>query len=556
MNRTYKKKDTIILLTLLWISILSIFPYFFNNYIFSQDDLLFHRTRLENYYQAVKQLDLFPRVFPNMGLNFGYGADLFYPSILLLPFALFRIIGLSFVPSYYLYQLLISFVTAVCAYYFLYSIKKSEKLALLFSCFYTLSTYRLIDQSVRAALGETLAFAFLPLFVLGVYSIFYSDKQRWQLLGVGMSFLIASHLITAFYSFILLLIFLLVNWKKCKKNQIKNLIQAGFLTVGLSAWFLFPYLEQIKHLSFNFNNTTLWASGLNFNLGDLLVNSLANISAPFTELKPNIGLLLQVTILIGCIHYRKLSPTNKQITLATLAITLLATTIFPWGIFKKSVFATIQFPWRLLLFASFFSSLLAVSLIEQFRLISKKDVFIFITLSSFLTIGFNINNLTQSTIQNNIIVTNKNYTDFYESEIGHGKEYLVKNTDFKKYFATPNILIDGLPYTDSSHQTVNNYNESSYNLHIDTVKEVQLPKFYYVGYEVTDNQKIVPNYNKDGLVTIKLDQGLHTITITYKKTLIQKISVLFSVLCATLLILYNLFKFHTHKGIKKKRRLL
>ncbi|MFD1899915.1 hypothetical protein GQR36_07320 [Enterococcus termitis] len=95
-----------------------------------------------------------------MGLYFGYAADLFYPSILLLPFALFRLLGVSFVSSYYLYQLLISFATAVSAYYFLYSIKRTQKTALLFSCFYTLSTYRLIDQSVRAALGETLLYIF------------------------------------------------------------------------------------------------------------------------------------------------------------------------------------------------------------------------------------------------------------------------------------------------------------------------------------------------------------------------------------------------------------
>ncbi|WYJ81901.1 hypothetical protein IGL98_001619 [Enterococcus sp. DIV0840] len=542
MNSKYNKTKIILLLALLSISVISIFPYFFNNYIFSQDDLLYHRTRLESYSQAVKHLDFFPRVFPNMGLNFGYGADLFYPSILLLPFAFFRIVGIAFVPSYYLYQLLISFVTAASAYYFLYSIKKSQKLALLFSCFYTLSTYRLIDQSVRAALGETLAFAFLPLFIFGVYSIFYSDKHRWQLLGTGMSLLIASHLITAFYSFILLLIFILVNWKKCKLAQIKSLIMAGLLSLGLSAWFLFPYLEQIHHLTFNFNNTTLWANGLNFSLGDLFINSLANLSAPFTGLKPNIGLLLLVAVLIAGFNYRKLSPSNKRLSLATLAIILLATNIFPWGLFKVSILATIQFPWRLLLFASFFSSLLAVCLIEQFRLLSRKDFLVFLSLSSFLTLGFNINNLTQSNIQNNVTVTNENFTDFYESEIGHGKEYLVKDTDFKKYFASPGLIIDSIPYTDSSRKVENNYNYSIFKVMINGTQEVQLPKFYYKGYEVKLDQQVIRNYNKNGLVTVRLEQGLHEISVTYKKTVIQKFSAIFSVLLAGSLIFYNIIK--------------
>ncbi|WP_086313397.1 hypothetical protein A5821_000876 [Enterococcus sp. 7F3_DIV0205] len=542
MNTQYRKTKITLLIALLWISIISIFPYFFNNFIFSQDDLLFHRTRLENYSQAVKHLDFFPRVFPTMGLNFGYGADLFYPSILLLPFAIFRIIGISFVPSYYLYQLLLSFLTASTSYYFLYSVKKSQKLALLFSCFYTLSTYRLIDQSVRAALGETLAFIFLPLFILGIYSIFYSNRHRWQLLGIGMSLLIASHLITAFYSFIFLLLFIVINWKKCKQAQIKSLVQAGLLSLGLSAWFVFPYLEQIRYLTFNFANTTLWASGLNFNLSNLFMNSLANMSAPFTELAPNIGLLLLVAIVTAIFSYRKLTLVNKRLTLATIFFSLVSTTIFPWGFFKVSILATIQFPWRLLLFTSFSASLLAVCLIEQFLILSRKDVLILMALASFLTMGFNINNLTQSNIQNNITVTDENFTDFYESEIGHGKEYLVKDTDFKKYFASPGLFIDGVPSLDSSHHERNEYNVDYYSAQINGAQEVQLPKFYYKGYEVQVNQKVIPTYNKEGLVTVKLGQGVHNIRISYRKTTIQKISVIFSVLVVGLLIFYNFLK--------------
>lgn len=43
-------------------SVISIFPYFLNNYIVNQDDLLFHRSRLESYYQAVKHLDFFQEI--------------------------------------------------------------------------------------------------------------------------------------------------------------------------------------------------------------------------------------------------------------------------------------------------------------------------------------------------------------------------------------------------------------------------------------------------------------------------------------------------------------
>lgn len=539
---------------LIGISVISIFPYFFNNYIFSQDDLLFHRTRLESYYQSVRHWDLFPRIFPTMGLNFGYGADLFYPSILLLPFALFRFLGLAFVPAYFMYQFVISLTTAATAFYFMNSISPSKKSALLFSSFYTLSTYRLIDQSVRAALGETLAFAFLPLVALGVYSIFYSDKPRWKLLAIGMSFLIACHLITAFYTFIFLIIFILLHWKKCSQIQMKSILSAGLLSVGLSAWFLFPYLEQTHHLTFNFNKTILWATGLNFGLGDLFINSLTNLSAPFANLKPNLGVFLLIVVIAAGLNYPKLTTKNRRLTLVTLFTVLLSTNIFPWAIFKESILATIQFPWRLLLFASFFASLLAVNLIKQFNWLSSKNTLLFIALCSFLAISFNVNNLMQSQSQNYSTITNENFTDFYESEIGHAKEYLVKDTDFKTYFANPGLIINGIPYADSSKQTINTYHYSQYTLRTNGVQEVQLPKFYYEGYQVTDNQKIIENYNKNGLVTVKLDSGVHTLVISYKKTLIQKISTAFSLLVVGVLILVSLppvkKKFETNKPLK------
>lgn len=69
-----------------------------------------------------------------------------------------------------------------------------------------------------------------------------------------------------------------------------------------------------------------------------------------------------------------------------------------------------------------------------------------------------------------------------------------------------------------------------------------MPKFYYKGYEVKLDQQVIRNYNKNGLVTVRLEQGLHEISVTYKKTVIQKFSAIFSVLLAGSLIFYNIIK--------------
>lgn len=531
------KKELFIVLFLLFISVMSLFPTFLHAAIFNQDDLLFHRTRLESYYQAVKHLDFFPRVFPTMGLDYGYGVDLFYPSILLLPFAIFRLLGCSFVHAYYLYQLLISLATASSAFYFMYTLKKNTNSALLFSCLYTLATYRLIDQSVRAALGETLAFIFVPFVALGIYSFFYFEKPRLKLLSISMSLLLASHLITAFYSCLFLLLFLGIHWKKWTYKKWRELFSAALLTLALSAWFIFPYFEQTAAITFNFSNISLWETGLNFTASDLFSNSLATVSAPFNGLKPNIGIILLLSLLFALVNYSKLTFKNKRLTLLTAGMLLLSTNLFPWGLFKTSILATIQFPWRLLVFGSFFTALLAVSLSEQFLKLSKKQLILFLAISSLITLAFNVNLFVQGQQKHALTVTNETASTFYESELGHGKEYLVKDTDFKTYFSTPGLIIDGSPYTNSTEQTKNTYAYSRYILQTNGTQEVQLPKFYYKGYEVRDNQKVITNYNKKGLVTVKLAAGKHTLTIAYKKTIIQKIATSVSLIAVFILLL-------------------
>ncbi|MFD1899917.1 hypothetical protein GQR36_07330 [Enterococcus termitis] len=141
-------------------------------------------------------------------------------------------------------------------------------------------------------------------------------------------------------------------------------------------------------------------------------------------------------------------------------------------------------------------------------------------------------------------ITNKNVNDFYESEIGHGKEYLVKDTDFKTFFAAPTMIIDDVSYPDSANQTINKYQYSQYSVRINGVQEVQLPKFYYKGYEVLDNQRKINNYNKNGLVTVRLSQGSHVLRISYKKTIIQKSATLFSLLLVGFLCFKAVFKKH------------
>ncbi|WP_321385631.1 hypothetical protein [uncultured Enterococcus sp.] len=532
MKRFRNKIDYRVIGVLLLFSLLTVFPYFLNNFIYHQDDIFFHRTRLESYYEAVKQLDFFPRVFSGMGENYGYAADLFYPSILTLPFAVFRLLGMSFVTSFFLYQFLLSLTTAVIAYKVMKMITGSTYQGLFFSIFYTTATYRLIDQSIRGALGETMAFCFLPLIVYAIYRIVYDEKDSWLPLAVGMSLLIASHLITAFYTTIFIAMFLFTHINLLNKGKFFSFLKAGVASTFLSAWFLLPYLEQTLQLTFNFTKAKLWLIGLDFTLADLLGNSLSNIGKTSEALKPNFGLLILCVIIYALLNYKKLKDSEKRLTIATVALIIASTNLFFWASFQNTFLSVIQFEWRLLIFVTLFGGILATKLLFQQVKKPEKAIFLFSAFLIFvLTYSFNVQTMEISASKNSYVVTNENYTEFQQGEIGHGREYLVKDTDTSTYFQNSTPKIDNTVYLSHSTQQ-HSYKTSDYQIELLNDAVVQLPKFFYIGYTVFVDDKRMTNYEKDGLLTVDIPAGSHDVKVVYSGTTIQQVSVWLSLLTA------------------------
>lgn len=530
MKRVAAKVDYKVIAVLIVFSLLTLFPYFLNNFIYHQDDIFFHRTRLESYYEAVKQLDFFPRLFSTMGNNYGYAADLFYPSLLTLPFALFRLVGIGFVHSFFLYQFLISLTTAAIAYKVMKAMTGSKYQGLFFSILYTTATYRLIDQSIRGALGETLAFCFLPMILYAVYAIVYKEKDNWLLLTVGMSLLIASHLITAFYATIFIVIFLILHFHLLDRRKVISILKAGVSSAFLTAWFFLPYLEQTMQVTFNFTKAKLWLIGLDFTLGDLLGNSLSNIGKASEALKPNFGIFILGVLIYAMLHYKKLTDSAKALTNTTLLLIVASTNLFFWASFQDTFLSVIQFEWRLLIFVTLFGSILATWILFRHIDKSEKTIFLFSALLIFLlTYSFNVHTMEISSSKNSFIITDENFEEFQQSEIGHGREYLVKDTDTSTYFMNPVPKIDQTVYLTNTTQK-HSYKTSEYNVQLLNDSVVQLPKFYYIGYATSVDGTATSYYEKDGFLTMDVPAGEHEIIVTYVGTMIQRVSVWLSLL--------------------------
>lgn len=506
-----------------------LYPFFSENLIYSHDDFAFHRNRLESYFDSVHHGNFFPKVFPNMANGYGYAADLFYPSILILPYVVLRTVGLSFIQSYYGYMFIIAVSTYVVSYFSIRTIFKDNSIAFLFSVFYTTSTYRLLDQFLRGALGETLAFIFLPLVFLGLVQVFFEDKNKWITLAVSIALLIHSHMITSLIVTISIGLFFIHQFfsKKITTKIFMNFIKAIGLSFLLCLYIFLPIIEQNSKIVFIYiKNRTIWPTGLNYSFNELISNSFGNYSGNWENLKPGLGIVLILFIIIGLVYFSRSSKEMKFFYLLGILFAIIATNIFPWILFKRSYLAFIQFPWRILSIATFFLSLSLSFFIRDLNLKTLKwQIPVVVTIISLSFTLNTLNNFEANQIPN---ITNKSYSTFAPQAIGGGREYLPIDTDFDAIYENKENEITQ-PYGVMVREIKKDFNSFYYTTNVEPdLATITLPKIAYVGYDVLIDGIPAESLRKDGLLTFHIEKGFHNVKVTYAGTFLQKSSLTIS----------------------------
>lgn len=488
--------------------------------IYWQDDLSFHLARLENYTSAIKQGIFFPKVFPDMAKGYGYAVDLFYPSILLFPYAILRVLGFSPVISFILFQVILTLVTYFIAYYSMLKISERKMTSLIFSLLYTCSTYRFIDQWIRGALSETMAFIFVPLIIYGMYILLHRRHNNVIPLVLGMTLLAYTHLLSVFMTSMLLLVWLLIVICKAgvDKIMIFNLFKAASLTILCSSFVIFPILEQLSYNKFYLSNSGhIWSIGL-ISLSDLINNSISSQVSIRGDIKPNVGILLFLGVIISLVRWNNINKEHKYVFMVCLAILFITTNLFPWNALINNKFlGVIQFPWRFLLFASFFLAWNFSLLIDdKFRF-----GFVILFLSFILSISSTYNYINNVKLNNSPVITNKDYMDFYRESIGAGKEYLPLSINYEEIKPFSEIAYDWKEL---------GYNSWTFCLDMNEEAVVVLPKLAYVGYKLKNqNQDEIVLNNKSGLLSAMLPKGRNCYILSYSGTNIQIFSYILSI---------------------------
>ena len=212
MNEKVKENLKVIIIALA-IAIFACVPYLQETSI-DGNDISYHISRFASIAEELK-LGNFPiAIHSSLLEGLGYANSIFYPELFLYIPALLLLCGLEIFKTYTVFIIIINFATVLITYYSAKHIFKSKEKAWITTLMYTLATYRLGDIFVRAALGEVIAFTFLPLILAGLYEIIIGDNKKWWLVCFGIWGIVNSHIITCALMLVCIMLICLMNIKR------------------------------------------------------------------------------------------------------------------------------------------------------------------------------------------------------------------------------------------------------------------------------------------------------------------------------------------------------
>ena len=517
-----------VLSALLIIAIYAIMMIGKDGYIYIGHDMMFHKARLDGLYHAFQNGVWFPKInFLNVDGS-GYASSIFYNELLLYPTVLMRFLGADSYTSYQSAMFLWNVLTFVFSYYSMKPIIEDKRKRVLFSFLYVLSPYRIFDIFIRGALGEVIALAFLPVALNGLYQIIYGKHKKWWMLTLGMLGIVHSHLLTTFLFSIMILLFVLIEWKEVfkVKERFIALTKATILTIGCSLWYLLPMFEQLSFQELKVEGSPRYmvGDGTESLIQAVFGNIMGSPTGSFLG-------VLALIVMVGYVTHRE-NVTSRFFRVSTDVSVILfisTTTVIPWKLLESSPLNAIQFPWRMYLAINLLTIMLFSS--GEVKVLKGKISKIILVLSTLYSVTIYFTSfyiLDAVSDENDKFYTREEFNEEVK-DIGAGKEYLPINFDYDYY--VPNLAVPDFDRSNGEVTSfVRDYGEVTLDFSFDTPTEVTIPLTIYKGYEAYINNNPVPileSSKHQGRVAVLLD-GDGTLTVQYVNTTVQNLSAMVS----------------------------
>lgn len=512
--------------------------YFYKGFFKAGFDDIVHFQAYESVIKAFKVWRLPPVInFIGFSAN-GEAFNGMYPWITSLIFIIPRLTITNVITSLYISFSILSFITMLNCYFLVKKFTKKSYILLFCVILYSFNQYNLINIYNRGALGETLAFAFLPLVFTGIIEIWQrSYKRGTLLLALGMSLVINSHVLTTIICSIYLIIFELARVMKKKINirEVKSIIFAVVMTIFMSLY----TLTNIFFLSINNNLTAPWRNILTLNWNSF-IRATTNANLNVQTYNYNFGIIVLV-IMIYMLVQLAVNKDNREwkkwIKYSWITFLLL----FSWIPYKElnltnSVLGTIQFASRLLNFVVLFLIIGLSIYLNKVEINLNKKFLISVTLIAMLFSVFtevkyvNSNqsyNLTTSNFEKYVYGSNYAESDYSKKDRNNHNWSIIYKS---QVFPSKKNLYEF--YNGTQFDVYSSKNSSQF---------IRFLTYNGIKYDVILNGKRVkPDYGQ-GLLKLPLNKEINTIKIISKAQIREYITFVISIISMLLIIMLLIF---------------
>lgn len=537
LEKFIRNKKTISYVIILFVSIFACIPLFSKYADISTDDGIQHIYRLVGTFSSLKEGNLFPVIMAEFCNGFGYSWNIFYsPLTAYLPLV-FKLFTSSFVLCLKLFIFTTMLLSGIYMYKLVFRITKSHKAGVISGIIYITAPYHLTDIYNRVAIAELATFTFLPIIFIGMFDLFNENKNSYYLV-IGAIGLTLTHNVLTIYVAIFCLLYMIINYKKINKNIIRIVLIDILIILLCTSFYWIPLLEHYFVTEYE-----VFIPGRMFK-ENTLIQSKLSVMDFLCGVKWRINLYLGLPIILEIIFtfiYRNKIDAKIRTYVAiflSFGITsiLISLKIFPFE-YLPNFLRMIQFIWRMLIFASFFLSIISGITINMFiKKNDKRKVLLAITFIIYSLVVVNsTKQMTKITFdeEKHLIPVPVNSRTLKVHAGCATFEYLPKkaysNLDYIKTRNSNVIIISG------EADIINeNKNGTKMTFEVKNVKGnvvIELPYIYYLGYNatLTDKQGNISNLpikeSNNGFCMIDVkDIENGTINITYEGTTLMKIS--------------------------------
>lgn len=524
------------------------------------DDYSFHFYRIASMAQDLQSSGGVHYLAPYGPAQVMYGVNLFYPFLTtVLPISLLHVLIPSIINSFYVYLILLNFISLWIAYmtsfYFFLSVQKESSvskiklMAMVFSILFVFSQYRLVCIFTRFALGEMVAFSFLPLVFVGFYDILFQKGEKFYWLIVGLTLIAYTHLLSLELLFFVLLFFFLVHIRQMTKEKWLLLLKSAGLTILLTAASLLPIIEQMRFMSLKSVDEYVLRDQAK-SIGTLFLEGVSNDLNTYS-----IGIVICMLLVIGslAVFFKRLSFVSRpvqRIFFAGFFFFVAASSLFPWNVVQHTPLKVIQFPFRLFPYVTLFVLAYGAVLLVHLLHMNGKGLILGVAFVSVLLSFSAVRQLmatrqAQEPVGEFLVYSDEEAQSTSIFPIYHNLDYIADSEEeqYMPIFGKKG-LVNGEEW-EMDYVVIGG--ETDFQFVLPKTAEILLPIVAYKGVEVyEDEEKLPMSVSEAGTIQLTLPSGTHQIVVKMNRTRIMLFSYLLTFIGMVMLLFWI-------GKIKKKR---